>query len=252
MRVEGRQNGLEAAAVAEEEEAVVVEEAVLQLPERRSASGPCATRAELAGDDAWRDGHEELVEQAVARRAARPGWDRPRRSAPCPRALRTAPARSTNGPSPARSSGTPSGAGTDALGHDERRAARCEQLLGATDVVGVGHDVELQLPEEWEPGTARRSRCRGPRRTPSACSRSAANTAWSSRLPSPPDTPPTAVPPSADEIMLSRTNARSVGTRLRGARRVRRPPRQACRPGRDRGCASVNPTQPRVTFAGAR
>src|ERR1700722_8030110 len=50
-----------------------------------------------------------------------------------------------------------------------------------------------------------------PTSTASACARNAPKTRWSSRFPSPLDTPASTEPPSADAIMLRRMNARSIG-----------------------------------------
>ena len=58
-------NQLAAAAVAKEEEAVVVEEAVREVPERRVGFGSVRDARRAPRDHARRDGDEELVEQTT-------------------------------------------------------------------------------------------------------------------------------------------------------------------------------------------
>src|SRR5680860_408883 len=122
--------------------------------------------------------------------------------------------RSTRPPVPARSSGRPAGTGGASSGstivaRPEANSSGFPEMLGS---------LAITKTRRWGCSGARYCSATAvtmPTSTTSASFRSAANTARSLRLPRPPDVPSTAVPPSADDTMLRRTNPRE-STRIAG------------------------------------
>ena len=165
----------------------------------------------------------------------------PSATTPGPRAQRRPPRGRRTGRRPRGARARPRAPDRRSSGSTSVGPSRREELLGAADVVGVGHDVELQLRRVRARGTARRSTVPSPTRHAVGlrAQRREHRVVVAVAEPAGHAGHRGAAVDRRDHV---EPHERAVGrARLRAARRALRPPTPAWRAGRDRGCASASP-----------